>query len=51
MDEYTAFGRWLIRKAPKIRYSYGGLGQGFWGWTDSDLDDEIDDSDSDDFFD
>lgn len=52
IDEYTAFGRWILRKAPRIGYSYGGLGQGFFGWTDSDEDEEQDDQDgSDDFFD
>ncbi|KAF8311766.1 hypothetical protein DL93DRAFT_2168872 [Clavulina sp. PMI_390] len=33
-DEYAGFGRWVLRGAPRIGYSYGGLGQGFFGWTD-----------------
>lgn len=49
-DEYTAFGLWITRGTPRIGYSYGGLGQGFFGWTDSD-DGEEDDEESDGFFD
>ncbi|KAF8311764.1 hypothetical protein DL93DRAFT_2082968 [Clavulina sp. PMI_390] len=40
MDEYTAFGRWVMRGAPRIGESYGGMGQGFFGWTDDEEADE-----------
>lgn len=49
-DEYVAFGRWITRTPPWIGYSCGGLGQGFFGWTDSEYEDE-DEEESDGFFD
>ncbi|KAF8287609.1 hypothetical protein DL93DRAFT_2174350 [Clavulina sp. PMI_390] len=51
-DEYEAFGRWVLRGAPRIRYSYGGPGQGFFGWTDDeDLDEHNQDNDEGSWFD
>ncbi|KAF8311748.1 hypothetical protein DL93DRAFT_1385226 [Clavulina sp. PMI_390] len=52
IDEYSGFGRWVLRGAPKIGHSYGGLDQGFFGWTD---DEEVEEDDGleeeeDDFF-
>lgn len=36
-DEYIAFAAWITRDAPMIGYSYGGFGgQGFFGWSESD---------------
>jgi len=49
VDEYSAFARWISRAPPRIGYSYGGLGQGFFGWSDSDEADSEEDSDN--FFD
>ena len=49
VDEYSAFAGWISRAPPRIGYSYGGLGQGFFGWSDSDEDDSEEDSDN--FFD
>ncbi|KAF8287611.1 hypothetical protein DL93DRAFT_2092212 [Clavulina sp. PMI_390] len=45
-DEYEAFGVWVMRGAPRIGYSYGGEGQGFFGWTSDEDDDDIDEWDS-----
>lgn len=40
-DEFTSFARWITRIPPPIGYSYGGFGgQGFFGWTDSEGEDE-----------
>jgi hypothetical protein len=39
-DEIVSFGRWVIRRPTRIGYSYGGMGQGFWGWGDDGYDED-----------
>lgn len=45
-DEYAAFGLWVTRGAPRLMNPHGGLGEGFFGWTDSEDEEESNEEDN-----